>query len=254
MKKLLSFLLTVFLLNGCTSQSKKETPPTNPVIQTSISDERLRTGKTNFAVTWKWTTTDSKLVSNSLPVISEELLKLWKSSTIENAYFDTESSTDKFEHFANIAFFLKADSKEEAEHLLNNLEVVKKGIASYQLYPVGVLWLGRKTEAVKKKSNIVSFATVWTTKVTPKPSAKLIKEQSAKISELWNQGVVENVYFDIEGTQSQNEVTDFVFFVNARSQEEAQKICNSLPFYKEGIASYEMYQAGAFWMGRHEDQ
>ena len=65
-------------------------------------------------------------------------------------------------------------------------------------------------------------------------------------------GRLKDVYFDIEGTHHENAKTDFVFFVNADTLEDAEAVCNSLPFYTEGIATYEIYQAGVFWMGQYE--
>lgn len=60
---------------------------------------------------------------------------------------------------------------------------------------------------------------------------------------------IENVYFDIEGTQKSNEITDFVFFINANTIEEAKNICSQMPFVKENISSFKLYSVGVFWLG-----
>ena len=136
-----------------------------------------------------------------------------------------------------------------ARSILDDLIVVEKGIATYEIHPVGSLWLKRKTDIINKKGLTKSFVTVWTTDTKEPPSDDLVLKQNNRLMELWNEGSVENVYFDIAGTQEQNAKTDFVFFLNTNSLEEAKNICNSLPFSKEGIASYDIYPAGVFWMG-----
>ncbi|MGB0428525.1 MAG: hypothetical protein ACPGEC_06325, partial [Flavobacteriales bacterium] len=62
-------------------------------------------------------------------------------------------------------------------------------------------------------------------------------------------GTIENVYFDIEGTQKQNKKQDFVFFINSKSMQEARELCESLPFSKNKLASFELHEVGEFWMG-----
>ncbi len=49
---------------------------------------------------------------------------------------------------------------------------------------------------------------------------------------LWNAGKIENVYFDTEGTQTENNNEDFVFYANANTEEEARALCESLTFYE----------------------
>lgn len=78
--------------------------------------------------------------------------------------------------------------------------------------------------------------------------------QSDAILKLWNEGIIENVYFDVEGTQETNTVTDFVFFVNADSEKEAIEICDHLPFVQEKIAAYKLHAVGIFWLGEYKDQ
>lgn len=95
-----------------------------------------------------------------------------------------------------------------------------------------------------------SFVTVWRT--NNKPTDELTQAQNDKILELWNAGKIENVYFDIEGTQIANSKTDFVFYANTNTKEEAIAICESLPFFKENIATYKIYEVGVFWMGKYE--
>ncbi len=77
----------------------------------------------------------------------------------------------------------------------------------------------------------------------------MIIGQNQVLKKLWDEGKIENVYFDIEGTQTKNDKTDFVFFVNANTEKEAKAIINQLPFVRNAIASYELYPVGEFWLG-----
>lgn len=250
MRKIVSILGISFLALSCGHLFPKEESSTNPDHRTAKIGDQSSIGRTNYAVIWTWTTTKPDLVSHHLPAISEELIKLWKNDVIENAYFDTEAKSEKLGHFANIAFFLKASSISEARAILNELTVVKQGIATYVLRPVGLLWLDRKTNVINEKGITNSYVTVWKTHQNNLPDTTL-KLQTKEILQLWNAGTIENVYFDIEGTQAVNATTDFVFFVNANSKNEAEAICNALPFFQENIATYEVFRAGVFWMGKY---
>ena len=252
----LFFSLCFLLLSSCnnTPQEKtsSETNATNSgQSKTSTSNQKI--GRTNYAIVGKWATTDAELVSNNSPTIAKELADLWKNDIVENAYYDADSPIDKFDYFPNVFFFLKAYSVAEAESILNDLTIVKKGIISYQLYPVGLLWYDRKTEFINKKGMTKSFGAVWTTVDKSKITDDLLQVQSQKITELWDNGTIENVYFDIEGAAQDNAKTDFVFFVNTNTSEEAEAICNALPFYQNKIATYELHQVGVFWMGKYEE-
>jgi hypothetical protein len=249
MYKLLSLLAISLLLLSCGNSNKHDSQN-----QSSTTKEEPVIGRNNYAVVWNWTTTDKQLVDDNTLTISKELTKLWNKGIVENAYYDGNAKVDKFEHFPNIIFFLKAKSFEEAEVILNKLTIVKKGIAVYTVYPVGTKWLGRNDEIIKEKAKPTkSFVAVWTTNKEVKPSDELTKSQSDAVLKLWNEAVIENVYFDIEGIQKANNETDFVFFVNANSKEEVKQIVDNLPFAKENIASYKLLSVGSFWMGVYED-
>ena len=254
MKKIMLFVVTILVLS-CNNQPKEKVESTkfNPENTSEKKDQEL--ARNNFAVVWNWTTTDKQLVSDNAPAISKELTKLWKDKIVENAYFDSDAEFEKFEGFPNISFFLKTSSISDAENILNKLTVVKKGIAKYTIYPVGTKWLGRNDEVIKKKGMVTkSYVAVWNT-VTKHDNSnakdlirKNAKDQSDAILKLWNEGIVENVYFDIEGTASLNSTTDFVFFINADSEADAKKICDNLPFAKKHLASYKISPVGVYWL------
>lgn len=249
MRKVFILCLSLLVLS-CGQRTKKETNPTSKIEETTNDDSKI--GRQNFAVIWNWTTTDEQLVTDNSVVISKELTNLWKEGIVENAYYNSDSKVDKLASFPNISFFIKAKSKSNAERILNRLTVVKKSIASYQLFEVGHLWLDRKHKVIHEKGITKSYVAIW--KTENKPSDELTKSQNDKVLELWNLGQIENVYFDIEGTQTANNKTDFVFYVNANTKENAKKLCESLPFVKENIASYKLHEVGVFWLGKYQNQ
>ena len=254
MKKIMLFVVAILVLS-CNNQPKEkvESSEINPASTSVKEDQELV--RNNYAVVWNWTTTDKQLVTDNAPAISKELTKLWKDKIVENAYFDSDGEFEKFESFPNISFFLKAKSVAETESILNELTVVKKGIAKYTIYPVGTKWLGRNSEVIVKKGMVTkAYVAVWNT-ITKHDNAdakelikKNAKDQSDAILKLWNDGIVENVYFDIEGTSNLNSTTDFVFFVNADSEAEAKKICDDLPFAKKHLSSYKISPVGVYWL------
>ena len=249
MKNIVLFA-SIALLVACNTQKKDPKLEVENATETEVKVEKPVYGNQNYAVVWKWTTDDKQLVTDSAPLISQELTNLWKNGVVENAYYDGNAKVDKFEYFPNITFFLKAKSYESAEVILNKLTIVKKGIAVYTMYPVGINYLGRNNKVLKEKAmKTLSFVAVWETKPNAKPSDELTKSQSDAVLEYWKDAVIENVYFDIEGIQKANNETDFVFFVNANSKEEAKAVCDKLPFAKENIASYKLLPVGVFWLG-----
>ena len=247
MKHTIIYLTLSLLVFGCNDTKKEAKTETKTVESTSSQTSEI--GNKNFAVVWNWSTSDEQLVSDNSPTISNELTALWKKGTVENAYYNSDSKIDKLSYFPNISFSLKAESYKSAEVILNKLTVVKKGIATYKLYPIGTLWLDRKSNTINENGLTKSFVTVWTT--TGKPTDELTQTQNDKVIALWNSGKIENAYFDIEGTHKANSKTDFVFYANANTEKEAKAMCESLPFFKEDIATYKIREVGVFWMGKN---
>ena len=248
MKNTIILLVFAILLTGCKDKPKEQQKVNSPE-QEITTEDSSRIGLKNYAVAWKWSTTNEKLVEDNLTTIADETNKLWKNGIITDAYYDANAKIDKLSYFPNVFFFLKAKSYVEAETELNKLSLVKKGIATYSIYPVGTKWLSRDSDKINKKGITKSYAAVWTTKNLDKASDDLIKSQADAILKLSNDGEIENVYFDIKGTQKPNSVTDFVFFVNANTEEEAKELCDKLPFVNNNIASYQLYSVGVFWLG-----
>ncbi|MET2985198.1 hypothetical protein [Aureibaculum conchae] len=254
MKQSILYLALCFLIISCGKETKKEqTEEKSKSETTSIKSSEF--GKTNYAIVWNWATKDTQLVSDNSVQISSELTDLWKKDVVENIYYNSEGTSDKLANFPNISFLLNAQSEQEAKTILNKLTVVEKGIAKYTVHKVGTKWLGRNKEAIDKNGLKKSWAAVWSTRVDHNSESSKeevrqnAKEQSDAVISLWNKGLVENVYFDITGIEKRNDITDFVLYVNADTEREAQEILNNLPFSKKNIAHYQLFPVGIFWMG-----
>ncbi len=241
--------MALFLTN-CKNQGEKQATELKDRTETFGEKQQTRKITQNYAVVFNWATKDENLVIENSMIQSDQLRKLWEDGTVENVYYDAEAKHDKFSYFPNITFTLKATDEIEAKTILDGLVVVEKGIATYTTYPVGALWLKRNEEAIKERGGTSSFVAVWNTDY--KPERTMVIGQNEKLMELWNSGQIENVYFDIKGTQKENDKTDFVFFVNANTEEEAKAIIAPLPFVRNAVASYKLYPVGIFWMGTKE--
>ena len=116
MKKILLFAC-IALIFSCNNQKKEKKEITETKTETKVENSVY--GTQNYAVVWKWTTTDKQLITDNAPTISQELNNLWKNGVVENAYYDANSKVDKFEHFPKITFFLRAKSIEKAKNILS---------------------------------------------------------------------------------------------------------------------------------------
>lgn len=244
MKKILTLIMSIALI-GCSENNKQE----------SSENKGSSYALNNYAVVWAWKTKSQDLVDDNILNQSKQLTNLWNEGVIENAYFETEPKADSFEDYPNISFFIKAHSTEEAKEILDELIFVQHDISTYTIHPVGSKWLGRKADVIKRKGITRSWVSVWSTRVDHNSEMSKAevqenaKEQADAITQFYNSGVVENVYFDIAGTQEQNEITDFVMFVNAETETEARTYLDNLPFVKKNIAHYQLFSVGVHWMG-----
>jgi hypothetical protein len=131
---------------------------------------------------------------------------------------------------------------------------VKNKISSYNLYKVGIKYLGRNRKVfdqqlIDKKAFVVIFRTTG----NKKEIKTNLQEHNDKTLELWKKGLIENAYLDIEGFSSgQSDIPAIVYFVNAKDEGEVQRILAELPFVKKGLAKYQTYPVGVFWLGQYE--
>jgi len=257
MRKIVLIAILGTVLLACNNQKKEKNIKIIAVEKSSTESENSKFGRKNFAVIWKWTTTDVKKVEENTIQFANEMNSLWKNGTIENVYYNSNAKIDKLESFPNNSFFIKAKTKAKAKKILNELVYVKEGLVTPIIYPVGTKWLGRNEEAINKKGITNSFVVVWKTlkEVDQKKDETIIMEQSNELLRLNKNGDIENIYWDLEkaaNPSANKDITDFVFFVNANSEEKAREICNNLPFTKAKITSYEIHPVGVFWLGEYK--
>ena len=255
---LITLVLTSIIFVSCNNRNTEKIAEE----QVSIENTNLETTSEkleNYAVVWKWITKDEGIIESKISNISIEMNELWGNGVIYNTYFNKNFSTEKAGSYPNISCFLKAKNKEEAHSILNNLTFVEEGVAEYTLHPVGTLWLGRNTDKIKEHGITNSYVTVWATveNFDPNANKEIILDQTNAITSLWAEGKIENAYWDITDTykaesEKINNKRDFVFFVNANTEEEAKEICNNLPFIKENLATYKMASVGVFWLGENK--
>lgn len=69
------------------------------------------------------------------------LVNLWQKGIVENVYLNREVHKPEIERNANIVFFIKAKTKDEADEIVKQLPFVKHDVLNFTVYPVGVLWL-----------------------------------------------------------------------------------------------------------------
>lgn len=158
-------LLPLFFFAIITSCKQKEEKKVNQIKQKeSATKENTKIGRKNYVVIWKWSTSDIQLVENNLIKISEEINTIWKDDIITDAYYNANSTIDKLAYFPNVSFVVKAKTIKEVEEELNKLTLIKKGIASYSVYPVGTKWLSRDSDKINNKGITLSYAAVWKNK------------------------------------------------------------------------------------------
>lgn len=209
----------------------------------------------NFAVVWNWKTDEQFLVDSVKVEQTSQLIALWEEGVVRDVYYDKEGRFDKMNNNPNISFFIKAVDIDEAKSVLDEMVMVKANISEYTIYEVGSKWLGESKESNKYNNN---FVAVWNTvtKFDNPESADLIrdnaKSQSDAVVELWENGYVENIYFDIKGINDLDDVTDFVMFVRADTEEDARELLDKLPFKEKQIASYILVPVGTFWLGEND--
>ena len=247
-------LLTCFMISCQNSRGDKNR--VNSTEQDKAMAETAFVPVKSFAVLWNWT--EGNTIEGILPSIQQQaqvVVDLWEKGIIENAYMENESELNKNEKFANAFFIIKGKNEQEVRGILDKTPAYLAGITNYNLYPIGIKWLKRNKNAIQKaQESKKSFAVVWTQIEYNDKYEQYVGEQAIKILELWNEGVIENAYLDVEkvGKKDQQNPT-LLFFINASTQEDAAKILDELPFVSEKIGKYSLYPVGSFWMSTPEE-
>jgi hypothetical protein len=97
-----------------------------------------------------------------------------------------------------------------------------------------------------------TYAVVWTIDTDDNELFhSTIGDHSAKVLQLWRDGIVENVYIDSEnkhGVLSKGDPARVMFFIKSDTDLEAKKILNETPLVKKKIAKYTLYPVGSLWL------
>lgn len=96
-----------------------------------------------YMVTWTIETNNTDLFKDTMNEHMTQVLDLWKNGIVENVYLDNKKAelTVHKGDVGKVIYFIKAETEQEAQSMLNKLPLVKKKVASYQLTLAGVLWL-----------------------------------------------------------------------------------------------------------------
>ena len=240
--KIQLILLTLFLLNACI-QEQDERDFLN-------KKKSLKYESETYAVVWTTVSLQKRKMAEHVPNQTKQLLDLWEKGIVENIYFNVDEKFGTKDTWPNIMFFLKAKNIDKAKEILDEMEFVKYKYAKYDLHPVGVLWLKRNENTlVKVLESKNSYAVVWSNNDIKLSDAD-VEKQAADFTRLWDQGYIENAYFDIVGASTGNiDRPTVVNFVNAKNADEAHKILSNLHFVKENIATYMLFDVGVLWKG-----
>ena len=210
-------LIGLIISLGCQKSQNSNKSDKPHTINESQSDNKGFSTQ-SYAVVWDLT--KGNTIENIIPIIQKQvpaILDLWRKGIIENAYVDNESKLNKRENYPNAFFVIKGKNEESVRSILNKTPAYIAGITKYKLYPIGQKWLKRNDKAMQKaQESKNSFAVVWKPIVYDKKYEQFTGEQSIEIMKLWNDGVIENAYLNVENIQEKDlQKPALVFFINA---------------------------------------
>ena len=97
-----------------------------------------------------------------------------------------------------------------------------------------------------------TYAVVWTIDTNDSELFNdTINAQGTKLLELWTNGVVENVYLDTKKSHQivrKGDIARVMFFLKAKTDEEATKILDGMPLVKKKVAKYSLNSVGILWL------
>ena len=123
MKKLFTMIGISLLMLSCQYTGEQEMKQKKQAAASAFYEQE------SYAVIWEWTTTDEQIIIDHVTEITKDLMHLWDQQVIENVYFKAEAEIKNGMDFPSISFFIKASNVEEAKKHLNELTIVKQGIA-----------------------------------------------------------------------------------------------------------------------------
>lgn len=100
-----------------------------------------------------------------------------------------------------------------------------------------------------------TYAVVWTVDTADDTLFKnTIAAQAAKIVELWQTGILENVYFNYKDADKEivlGDTSKVIFFIKAETESTAMKILDEMPFIKKKVAKYVLHPVGILWLKQY---
>lgn len=118
---------------------------------------------------------------------------------------------------------------------------------------LGVVSVSPAFAADKEPRN--TYAVVWS--INTDDAAffnNTIATQATKVLELWQEGVIENVYIDSTVTHDEvhkGDTARVMFFIKADSDAAAKKILDETPLVKEQAATYTLHPVGTLWLKQY---
>ena len=94
-----------------------------------------------YAVVFDSISLESPVYKQHIQDQAAALVGLWEKGIVENIYLNHELDKPVNKRDASIVFFIDAKNKDEANEILKQLPFVKNDVLTYELHPVGVLWL-----------------------------------------------------------------------------------------------------------------
>lgn len=247
MKKIFTSLLMLNLLIFVSCKNKTEEQMVEPELQTqSVSNEVMNT----YAVIPSLITEDAQKFNDNISEQASQLNKLWEEGTVENLYYNVDGQTVDNQTIPTIAYFIRATDIEDARNILDQSVFRSKNIGTVELIPVGNFLFGQSEKAGDvrlKKQNV--YVVVWDLlKPYDEVAQQDIQNQFDADFKLYEEGILENAYKNSPYDESIKNFT--VYFMNADSEEEANKILNEMPFVKSNIGSFKIRNVGHFMRGK----
>ena len=252
-----AFLLLISLsgLYACQSNTNKADQTQQDT--TSISKDTLATAanaKTFFVIT-SWTTTDRNKAMAHIPTQQKQLMSLWNKGIVETIYYDQKGKFADNQPLSLIAFFIKSPTEDGAHLSLDTTDLVKNNLAEYTLRPVGQSVFGRSPQAMKVASTTNHvYAVIWAFLVEKdKLDTKILGEQARLNEKLQQEGLLENGYIDLSSLSADSGGTQpGIYFINAKSEDEARKVLDTMPLVTSKQATYGLRDVGQFFAGSKE--
>ncbi len=126
---------------------------------------------------------------------------------------------------------------------------IKNLIAVMMLLASQALWADEQT--------VNKYVVVWDSISQENPMYKKhIKKQAEVLTGLWEKGVIENIYFNLESNQPKaksEQYASIVFFIKAKNKDDANKTLKELPFVKHDVLNYTLSPAGYLWLKQSQN-